>query len=72
MKIGTGGNAQKRNKEKAGIEDGGEGTDDVTSATKKQKTRNPRKKAGGKNLLDFLSRKRRGLVHIPLNRHLDY
>ncbi|KAM0148975.1 hypothetical protein ACHAPG_009693 [Botrytis cinerea] len=46
LKIGTGGNAQKRNKEKAGIEDGGEGTDDVTSATKKQKTRNPRKKAG--------------------------
>ncbi|TEY65554.1 hypothetical protein BOTCAL_0139g00210 [Botryotinia calthae] len=47
LKIVTGGNAQKRNKEEAGIEDGGEGTDDVNSATKKQKTRSPRKKTGG-------------------------
>ncbi|TGO49957.1 hypothetical protein BCON_0195g00130 [Botryotinia convoluta] len=47
LKIGRGGNAQKRSKEEAGIEDGVEGLDDVASPTKKQKSRSPRKKAGG-------------------------
>ncbi|TGO20829.1 hypothetical protein BPAE_0262g00060 [Botrytis paeoniae] len=47
LKIGSAGNAQKRSKEVAGIEDGVEGMNDVASPTKKQKARTPRKKAGG-------------------------
>ncbi|KAF7958115.1 hypothetical protein EAE96_003679 [Botrytis aclada] len=47
LKIGSGGKGQKRSKEEAVIEDGAEGSFDVASPTKKQKTRTPRKKAGG-------------------------
>ncbi|TGO82725.1 hypothetical protein BPOR_0770g00040 [Botrytis porri] len=47
LKIGSGGKAQKRTKEEAGIEDEVKVSNDVVPATKKQKTRTPRKKAGG-------------------------